>query len=241
LGESLNLSLPAIAIAFSNTPVEGIPTFEGHVAAGCSFWQLAATKTFCTSAVDHSHCSIGVHTHNLAGVPASQPGELQASLEVMMGLDYVREEEVARIPVLEQETSHVVYGPLSEFPMEPELVLLFAHAQQGLILSEAVARVDGGTPAAMGRPACAVVPQAMNTGQAVMSLGCCGARAYLDAMTDSVALWALPGSTLEEYTKEIEVLANANGILSQFHTQRRKDGDSGERPTVQQSVEKLAP
>ena len=34
---------------------------------------------------------------------------------------------------------------------------------------------------AMGRPACAVVPQAINSGQAALSLGCCGARAYLDS------------------------------------------------------------
>ena len=75
--------------------------------------------------------------------------------------------------------------------------LAFAHAQHGLILSEAVARVDGGTPPAMGRPACAIVPQVLNQQRAAMSLGCCGARAYLDALTDDVALWALPAHRLD--------------------------------------------
>ena len=124
----------------------------------------------------------------------------------------MRAEEVAAIPVLQREVGHAVYGPLADFPLSAEIVLLFAHAQQGLILSEAAARVDEGVPAAMGRPACAVVPQVVNQGRAAMSLGCCGARAYLDAMSDDVALWALPAGNLEAYCKEIGILANANTV-----------------------------
>ena len=77
------------------------------------------------------------------------------------------------------------------------MVLLFADARQGLVLSEAIARVDGGVPPAMGRPACAALPQAFNHGVAAMSLCCGGARAYLDALSDDTALWALPGSRLD--------------------------------------------
>ena len=86
----------------------------------------------------------------------SHQGELKQALEAMSGLDYVREEEVAAIPVVQREVKHVIYGPLADFPLDPEVVLLFAHAQQGLILSEAAGRVDKGVPPAMGRPACAV-------------------------------------------------------------------------------------
>ena len=114
-----------------------------------------------------------------------------------MGLDYVREEEIAAIPVMQHKLAHALYGPLADFPVQPEVVLVFAHAQHGLILSEAVARVDGGTPPAMGRPACAIVPHVLNQRRAAMSLGCCGARAYLDALTDDVALWALPAHCLD--------------------------------------------
>jgi uncharacterized protein (DUF169 family) len=166
--------------------------------------------------------------------------ELKQALEAMSGLDYVREEEVAAIPVAERQARHVVYGPLADFPLDPEVVLLFAHARQGLILSEAVARVDKGMPPAMGRPACAVVPQVLNLGSAAMSLGCCGARAYLDALTDSVAMWALPGGKLDQYCEQIAVLARANKTLTAFHARRRQDIESGERPTVQQSLERFS-
>ena len=240
LTTSLKLSLPPIAVAFSDAAPAGVAAFDGTVPAGCSFWQEAATRTFVTSAADHALCSIGIHTHQLVPAPAAHGSELQGALQAMSGLDYVRDEEVAAIPVLQREARHVVYGPLADFPLTAELVLLFAHAQQGLVLSEAAARVDEGVPAAMGRPACAVVPQVVNQGRAAMSLGCCGARAYLDAMSDDVALWALPAAKLDAYCKEIGILANANTILTLFHERRRSDVEAGQRPTVQESLARLS-
>lgn len=240
LSNSLKLSQPPIAISLCDTPPAGIPAFDGVVPAGCSFWQVAATRMFFTSTKDHELCSIGVHTHHLAEPSPSHQPELQAALEAMSGLDYVRAEEVAAIPVVEREVRHVAYGPLAEFPIDPDVVLIFTHAQQGLIISEAVSRVDKGTPPAMGRPACAVVPQALNHGRAAMSLGCCGARAYLDLLSDSVALWALPGKKLQEYCAQIAVLARANETLTTFHARRREDIESGERPTMRQSLERIS-
>lgn len=237
---SLRLSLPPVAIGFTDELPTGISSYEEVAPAGCYFWQEASEKVFSTSATDHELCAIGVHTHNLAGASEAQPGELMAALEAMQGLDYVREEEVAAIPVLPQPIRHAVYGPLSGFPLVAEVILLFAHAQQSLILTEAVARVDEGVPPAMGRPACAVVPQVRNGGSAAMSLGCCGARAYLDALSDDVALWALPGDKLESYCNEISGLAKSNGILTVFHERRREDVVAGKRPSVQESLERLS-
>jgi uncharacterized protein (DUF169 family) len=237
---SLELSLPPIAVSFCDVAPAGVPLFGGVVPAGCVFWQEAATRTFVTSAKDHELCAIGIHTHNSAGASAAHSLELQEALKAMSGLDYVREEEVAAIPVVQRQVRHVIYGPLADFPLEPEVVLLFAHARQGLILSEAVARVDKGMPPAMGRPACAVVPQVLNHRSAAMSLGCCGARAYLDTLSDSVAMWAFPGSKLDQYCAEIGVLSRANKTLMTFHARRREDIESGERPTVRQSLERLS-
>ena len=153
LVSSLELSLPPVAIAFCDVVPDDVPMFEGVVPAGCAFWSQATSRTFATAARDHALCAIGIHTHNLSGAAASQPDELHASLKAMMGLDYVREEEIPAIPVMPRPRAHALYGPLADFPVQPEVVLVFAHAQHGLILSEAVARVDGGTPPAMGRPA----------------------------------------------------------------------------------------
>jgi uncharacterized protein (DUF169 family) len=237
---SLKLSLPPIAISFCDVAPSDLPSYDGVVPAGCVFWQAAAKATFVTSTKDHELCAIGVHTHNLSEPSKSHETELQQTLQAMSGLDYVRNEEVAAIPVVKREVSHVVYGPLAESAVDPDVVLLFTHAQQGLIISEAVARVDKGAPPALGRPACAAVPYAFNEGRAAISLGCCGARAYLDALSESVSLWALPGTKLEQYCAEITALAHANTTLTTFHERRREDIESGKRPSVRQSLGRLS-
>jgi len=239
LTDALGLQVSPIAIAFANSLPDGIINFEGVVPAGCSFWEKATSGVFATTANDHQSCSIGIHTHNLSNAPAAQPDELQTTLQAMIGLDYVRESEIASIPVMSEASEYVVYGPLAEFPLEPDAVLLFAEAHQGLTLSEAVSRVDANLPPAMGRPACAVIPQVINQNQAAMSLGCCGARAYLNNLTDSVALWGLPGSKLTEYCDQIEVLSNANKTLTILHSQRSEAVNAGQRPTMNESLEKL--
>ena len=240
LMSSLELSLPPIAISFCSAVPAGVASFDRMAPAGCWFWQEAAKRTFVTATKDHELCAIGIHTHNLSPRAPSYQGELQEVLQAMSGLDYVREEEVAAIPVVQREVKYVLYGPLAESPLEPEVVLLFAHAGQGLILTEAVARVDKGSPPAMGRPACAIVPQVLNHGCAATSLGCCGARAYLDVLSDSVALWAFPGSKLDQYCAEIVTLARANKTLTAFHARRREDVEAGRQPTVRQSLERLS-
>lgn len=239
LTDSLSLSLPPIAVALRDAVPEGVPTYDGVVAAGCRFWEEAAQRPFATVTRDHELCGIGVHTHHMAGASEQAQSELGAALKVMAQLDYVRDEDVAGIPVIEREVRCVVYAPLADAPVEPDVVLLFLRANQGLIMAEAVQQVDVSVAPALGRPACAVIPQVVNTGRAAMSLGCCGARAYLDALADDVALWALPGAKLHAYAARVAALANANKVLGTFHSLRRADVEAGKRPTLQQSLDRL--
>jgi len=240
IASTLNLPLQPVAIAFTNELPEGINQFEGSVPAGCSFWQLAARDLFATVANDHALCSIGLHTHNLADAPSSQAAELQTALQAMTGLDYVREDEIPQIPVMSTQNKYTIYGPLVDFPIEVDAVLLFADAQQGLCITEAVARIDGNQPPAMGRPACAIIPQVVNHGSAAASLGCCGARAYIDALDNQIALWAFPGDKLAAYAEQLDIMHKANDVLTQFHLNRRTDVEKGNRPSVSQTLETLS-
>jgi uncharacterized protein (DUF169 family) len=236
---SLRLAQPPVAMAFVASAPEGVPEYESHAPAGCRFWEDAATRVFSTSPRQHDLCSIGVYTHNLETTPAAQH-ELADALKVFGELGYVREQDLPLIPVLKTRPGRVVYGPLERFPTAPDLVMLVIDASQSLILSEAVQQVEGGLSVAMGRPACAVVPQAYNTGRAAMSLGCCGARAYLDVLTDNVAIYVLPGARLAEYAERIAALAKANAVLSRFHGIRREAIAAGASPTVEESLKALA-
>jgi uncharacterized protein (DUF169 family) len=235
LTASLQLSHPPIAVSFADRIPDGVPAFQGQVPAGCRFWQEAATRVFATVSSQHDLCSIGVYTHNLESTPAQQK-DLGDALKVFGDLGYVRPEDIPLIPVLKQEARVVVYGPLGQTPLSADVVLLFVRADQTLILSEASQQLEAGLPPAMGRPACAVVPQAFNSGRTALSVGCCGARAYLDILTPDVALYAVPGSKLAEFTERVAALAKANAILTAFHARRRKDVEGGQRPTVMDSL-----
>lgn len=235
LSESLQLTQPPVGVAFPDRVPEGVKTYTGSAPAGCRFWQEATTQVFATLPQQHDLCSIGMYTHHLEDGPQVQT-DLQDALKVLGDLSYVRPEDMPFIPVLNRAAKVVVYGPLASLPVSPDVVLLFVKADQTLILSEASQQLENGLPPAMGRPACGVIPQAINTGRTALSLGCCGARAYLDVLTPDVALYAIPGSKLEAFTERVAALAKANSILTQFHTIRRKDVESGKHPTVKESL-----
>jgi uncharacterized protein (DUF169 family) len=240
LTEALKLRQPPVAVSLhvGDTLPAGVTTTAPRVAAGCVFWEKTAGGGFATSAADHANCAIGTFTHNMDTTPAHEIDRRDA-LKVFADLGYVRAEDIAAIPVLAQRPRHVVYAPLAQAPVTPEVVLLFVRPDQTLILSEASQQLEGGFAPAMGRPACAVVPQVANTGRSALSLGCCGARAYLDALTDDVAVYALPGAHIAEYAERISALAKANDVLKSFHALRRRDIEAGRRPTIQESLARL--
>jgi uncharacterized protein (DUF169 family) len=240
LAASLDLQQAPVAISFTDAIPAGVKSHVGRVPAGCRFWEDGAATAFATTASDHNLCAIGVYTHNLQPSPAQQT-DLMDALKVFGELDYVRPEDLASIPVLASQPAYVVYAPLGETPLPPDVVLLFVNANQTLILSEATQQVENQNAPAMGRPACAIVPQVMNTGRAALSLGCCGARAYLDVLTDEVAVFAIPGAKLEAYVRRVEALAKANGILATFHQLRRSTIAAGGTPTIKDSLAALAP
>jgi len=240
LTEALDLRQSPVAICFTDTIPAGLKSHERRGPAGCRFWQDGASGAFATSASDHSLCAIGVYTHNLETSPEQQV-DLMDALGVFGELDYVTPADLPLIPVLGSRPTYVVYAPLAETPLPPDVVLLFVKANQTLILSEATGQVENQNAPAMGRPACAVVPQVMNTGRAALSLGCCGARAYLDILSDDVAVFAIPGAKLEAYARRIQALAKANNVLAKFHQIRRHAIAAGGSPSIKDSLAALAP
>jgi uncharacterized protein (DUF169 family) len=239
LSACLDLRQSPVAVCFTESVPDGVAGHVGRAPAGCRFWEDGATAVFATSAADHNLCAIGVYTHNLEPSPAQQT-DLVDALRVFADLGYVREQDLPLIPVLKSQPKYVVYAPLDRTPLPPDVVLLFIRANQALILSEAAQQVEHDTPLAMGRPACAVIPQVVNSGRAALSLGCCGARAYLNVLTDDVAVFALPGDKLPAYVERLTALSKANSLLARFHQIRRRDVESGATPTVKDSLAALS-
>src|SRR3546814_17974296 len=80
---------------------------------------------------------------------------------------YIAASEPAHIPVNTQGAKGVLYGPLEDFPLPPDAVLLWLTPAQAMVWSEAAGRAEwGGAPPAIftGRPACAAIPAALASG-----------------------------------------------------------------------------
>jgi uncharacterized protein (DUF169 family) len=220
LQELLRLSSPPVAITFVDVPPPGVPHVSAVEPAGCGYWRRAAAgEVFFTVADDHKGCPVGAHTHNVTLSPAEQQ-ELMALVQTMVGLSYLKVEDVPLIPRRKTPLQVAVYAPLAAAPVPPDVVLVRGNAQQLMLLAEATQAAGvAGTGATMGRPTCAVLPEAINSARTAASFGCIGNRVYTGA-DDTEAYFAIPGPQLSAVEENLAVIVRANQELEKFHRGR---------------------
>src|SRR5687767_2689874 len=179
LQELLGPIAQPVAVTFSDTAPEGIERVAAAAPAGCSYWKLAATgDTFYTTVDDHLNCPIGAYTHG-AELTSDVRGHLEEMIEKMVGIQYLRMDEVPSIPRRNEPLRYVVYAPLSKAQGNPDVILVRGNARQIMLVVEAAnARSLMSAFPIMGRPACAVIAAAIDSGKATTSLGCIGNRVY---------------------------------------------------------------
>lgn len=216
----LGLQKRPVAVKALDLAPTGIKKFEGTEPSGCSFWRLAAAgKVFYTVPSDHYNCPIGSYTHGISLRP-ERAKELERTLGLMSQVGYVKREEVPDIPRLLKEPAAIVYAPLADAPMAPDVVLFAGAAFQIMLLHEAALRA--GCAAAipiLGRPTCMALPAAMAHGS-VASCGCIGNRVYT-GLGDGEMYVVVPWKNLWRVASELETVVGANTQLSQYHQARR--------------------
>jgi uncharacterized protein (DUF169 family) len=219
--KALGLQKHPVAVAFLDAAPAGTEKFRGTEPSGCSFWRLAAEgRTFYTVPGDHYNCPIGSFTHNIS-LPPERAKELEQTLGLMAVTGYVKMEEVPRIPRLRKEPVAVLYAPLGEAPVDPDVVLFAGLASQVMLLQEAVLRA--GCAAALpilGRPTCMALPAAIARGS-VVSSGCIGNRVYT-GLAEGEMYVVIPGKDLSRVAEELEIVVRANMQLAQYHQARRR-------------------
>jgi uncharacterized protein (DUF169 family) len=210
-----------VAVAFREAAPAGVARFTGTEPSGCSFWRIAAQgRTFYTVPSDHFNCAIGSHTHNIP-LPPDRSHELGQTLGFMRGLGYLRMEEVSGIPRLPETPRVVVYAPLGDTPVDPDVVLVAGRPGPLMRLMEAVLRAGLASQVPfLGRPTCMALPAALARG-VVASTGCVGNRVYTDLGDDELYV-AIPGRDLTRLADEAETIAAANVSLAEYHRGRRQ-------------------
>jgi uncharacterized protein (DUF169 family) len=227
LTSDLGLSRRPVAVTFRDTPPTGVARFAGSVPAGCSFWRLAAEgRTFFTVPEDHYNCPIGAYTHNIP-LPPERAKELEETLGLMAGIGYVRMEEVPGIPVLPKTPGAVVYAPLGDTPVDPDVVIFLGPAARVMLLQEAATRagIAAGLNTLLGRPTCMALPAALGHGM-VASTGCVGNRVYTGAAEGELYA-VVPGKDLAKLAEATSTIQTANARLLEHHQARRQQLMSG--------------
>ena len=218
--EKLGLSRRPVAVTFREAPPPSVSAFAGTEPSGCSFWRLAeAGRIFYTVPADHHNCPIGSYTHAIT-LPPSRASELEQTLGFMAGLGYVRREEVPAIPRLPRPPGAVVYAPLGDTPIDPDVVLISGRPGRLMILLEAAGRAGVTTqPGLLGRPTCMALPAALSGG-AIASTACIGNRVYTDLGDDELYV-AIPGRDLGRVADALSEIVTANDTLARYHRARR--------------------
>lgn len=213
----LGLKLVPVALNFVDQAPDGVPRAADPVPSACTFWRLAEQGTFYASAEDHLNCPIGAMVMGFA-----LPEEVQQQLGKLVGdmaeCSYISPAEPSHIPSVGARHAGIVYGPLAEADDTPDVVLMWADPQQAMLCNEAMGTASwtAGGPTITGRPGCAALPTAINSGSPSMSFGCAGMRTFTKTADDQL-LVAIPGEKLGSLVNAIEVTTAANDRMRQFY------------------------
>lgn len=225
LQTGLGLAAPPIAITFAQAAPAGVPAFDepmpapqadgrtGSVSAGCVFWMKSVERTFSTVAADHANCSVGSVTHGFQTLAdVGQNEDVAALLEC----NWVTEAAIPTIPVVTERPAAVVYGPLAETPVEPDVALLRVSGRQLMVLHDAFPnlRIEG-------KPQCHIIAIAKEQGEMAASVGCQLSRVRT-GMSNAEMTCAIPAAMIADVVDRIEATATADNAVARYASEDMK-------------------
>jgi uncharacterized protein (DUF169 family) len=122
----------------------------------------------------------------------------------------VTPDAVGQIPVVREPPNAVVYGPLAETPVDPDVVFVRLNAKQLMVLSDAVPglRIEG-------KPQCHIVAIAKELGEVAASVGCALSRVRTQ-MAATEMTCAIPAVKLSDVVAAIERNADADATVARY-------------------------
>lgn len=215
----LHLATAPVAISFAERPPPGIVAFDtpmptatddgrrGRVPAGCVFWGHGATRAFATTPEDHGNCSVGSVTHGLLA-----PSEVtdRGDVAELVGAGWVGPDVLDQLPRVAERPGSVVYAPLGESPVPPDVVLLRVNARQLMVLSDAIPGLS-----IQGKPQCHIVAVAKEQGVAAASVGCALSRQRTGMRPEEMTC-ALPAAELGSIVAAVEQTAQIDAAVGRY-------------------------
>ena len=138
----------------------------------------------------------------------------------MTSIDYIKMDEVPTIHRLPQTPHVIIYAPLADTPVDPDVVLVAGRPGRVMLLQEAAIRAGVGAQVPLlARPTCMALPAALSQG-IVASTGCIGNRVYTDLGDDELYV-VIPGRNLAQVTAVLQTIGAANATLTGYHRGQR--------------------
>ncbi|MDH6194129.1 uncharacterized protein (DUF169 family) [Mycobacterium frederiksbergense] len=217
----LDLRHRPIGLAFVDQPPQGVAQSSRPVPSACTFWRQAEQAVFYASAEQHFNCPIGAMVMGFT-LPPTVRQQLSELVQSMCDARYLGADEAAGIPSADHSSAGIVYGPLSQLPLEPDLVLTWLNVNQAMLYAEAAGRAawTGVHIDVTGRPGCAALPRALQNNQPGMSMGCAGMRTFT-TIGDDMNLAVIPGHTLARFVDELAQTVNANATMRSFYSAQK--------------------
>lgn len=216
----LGLETLPVALGFTEEPPAEVAVASKAVPSACSFWREAERGVFFASAQQHFNCPVGAMVMGF-GLPAEVGEQLGGLVESMCGQQYLSPDEPAKIPAMPRHSAGITYGPLAEFPGEPDVILTWLTPRQAMIFTEAAGRASWADTLMQvsGRPGCAALPLAIEGGKAGLSLGCAGMRTFTRVADDRL-LGVIPGRQAEDFIAALEKTVSANQAVGSYYQEQ---------------------
>jgi uncharacterized protein (DUF169 family) len=220
LRKTVGISKRPVAVTFRSSPPRGIPKYAGKAPSGCSFFRIASGgMTFYTVPTDHYNCPLGCYSYNLPLSPGHS-AKLKKSLESMQDACSIKLEEVHSVHRTDNNPKVVVYSPLGDTPVGPDVTVLVVNPLQAMFLQEAALRKRIKLQVMPFRlPTCMCLHTVLDD-TAVTSAGCMGSRVYNDLGDDEFYM-LMPGRLVKKVAEEVQNIATANAKLAEYYLERR--------------------
>ena len=222
ISSAFGLDISPIAMALVDNQPQGVETMEEEVPSFCTFWRMAEKKSFYAPANKHYNCPIGAMVLGFE-MPKEVQDQLGGLVKKMCECSYLSEDEPANIPTITEKKAGVVYGPLKDFPVAPQLILMWLKPSQAMIYNEVLGccKWSGSMDSmALGRPACAVIPTTLNKSPFGMSLGCTGMRTFTEVSDDHI-LATLNCTEIDSFLTSLQTTLSANKEMKEFYTDHK--------------------
>ena len=219
LVDLLELDVPPIAISFFDRQPPDVarpewilpsPTPDGRtgaVAASCVFWVMATQRQFATVAIDHGNCSVGGLTHGFKTLAEAAKG---ADVANLVEANWVSPEIFPKITAVTCKPGAIVYGPLTQTTLPPDVVFFRLDGKQ-------LMKVHAAYPELRfeGKPQCHIIAIAKENGVPAASTGCALSRQHT-GMSDSEITFAVPGHLLAELVDRLKSVQAADLRIADY-------------------------